>query len=182
MTLEEALISHDLDDLIDRLTAYVYSRMKRWNVKDLNGLEPFDFVAELLRKVLERERDWQKANCSFKEFLFGALKSELYNFRHRPDAGLTTDLSDDEFGNSHEDSEELKVFAIQALITEGANEEELEVFKLWVEGIKKPAHVARELGTEASKIYVITKRLEKRLLKIQPQILKFNGQAHDKKN
>lgn len=80
MTLEEALQNNDMNEIMDSMTAYVYSRIKTIGVKDLEGKTPEDFVGEVLMKVAEGERDWSKAKCSFKDFLFGCLKSHLYNF------------------------------------------------------------------------------------------------------
>ncbi|HEY3388749.1 MAG TPA: hypothetical protein VGK38_04200, partial [Prolixibacteraceae bacterium] len=79
MNLEEALRNNDMDEIIDSMTAYVYSRIKTIGVKDLEGKTPEDFVGEVLMKVVEGERDWSKAKCSFKVFLFGCLRSHLYN-------------------------------------------------------------------------------------------------------
>mgnify|MGYP003648770776 CR=1 FL=1 len=80
MNLYDELQSIDLDDLLDRLTSYATNRLKSAGLKDLGGKEPFDFVGDLLLKVIEGTRDWENANCSFTDFMFGSLRSEISNF------------------------------------------------------------------------------------------------------
>ncbi len=58
MTLEEALQTNDMNEIMDSMTAYVYGRIKTIDVKDLEGKTPDDFVGEVLMKVAEGEREW----------------------------------------------------------------------------------------------------------------------------
>ena len=74
MTLAEAIQSVDMDEIIDSMNAYAISRLNSVSEKTFNGRSSVDFVGDLILKVMEGKRDWDKAECSFKEFLFGCLK------------------------------------------------------------------------------------------------------------
>lgn len=173
MTLEEALHNNNMDEIMDSMTAYVYSHIKTIGVKDLEGKTPEDFVGEVLMKVATGDRDWSKAKCSFKEFLFGCLKSHLSNFfasfKHKYEA----ELPDIESGIESESESELKQVAIQKLKEDGADQDELDMFECWMDNINKPSEIADLLGKEVQEIYNIKKRLERKLPKLQTQIIKF---------
>jgi DNA-directed RNA polymerase specialized sigma24 family protein len=174
MTLEEALKINNMDEIIDSMTAYVYSHIKTIGMKDLQGKQAEDFVAEVLMKVAEGDRDWPKATCSFKEFLFGCLRSHLNNFfkSYKPtfdDEPPTPENIDLNNG----DSDDLKSKAILSLIDEGADEDEIDVFECWVDGTKKSSDVAKLLNKDVKEVYNITKRLIRKLPKVQEQIKIF---------
>ena len=152
MTLEEALHNNDMNEIMDSMTAYVYGRIKTIGVKDLEGKTPEDFVGEVLMKVAEGERDWSKAKVSFKDFLFGCLKSHLYNFFQSFEQKYETELPDIESGAVSENESELKQIAIQKLKAEGADQDELDVFECWIEGMDKPAEIAELLGKNVKEI------------------------------
>ncbi len=173
MTLEEALHNNDMNDIMDSMTAYVYGRIKTIGVKDLEGKTPEDFVGEVLMKVAEGERDWSKAKCSFKDFLFGCLKSHLYNFFKSFEQKYEAELPDIESGAVPENESELKQIAIQKLKEDGADQDEIDVFECWIEDMDKPAEIAELLGKNVKEIYNITKRLERKMPKLQTQIIKF---------
>lgn len=80
MTVEEAILSHDMEDIINRMILYAKEKIKLLDIKNLQGKEPFDFVQDILCKSLESKRNWDETKCSFVEFLFGCLKSEISNF------------------------------------------------------------------------------------------------------
>jgi len=171
MTLEEALHNNDMNDIIDSMTAYAYSRIKTIGVKDLEGKTPADFVGEVLMKVAEGERDWQKAKCSFKVFLFGCLKSHLSNFFKSFEQKYDAELPDIEI--EAEIESELKNIALQKLKEGGADQDEIDVFECWIENINKPAEIAELLGKNVKEVYNITKRLERKMPKLQTEIIKF---------
>lgn len=173
MTLEEALHSNDMNDIMDSMTAYVYGRIKTIGVKDLEGKTPQDFVGEVLMKVAEGERDWSKAKCSFKDFLFGCLKSHLYSFFNSFEQKFEEELLDIEGGTESGSESELKQITIKMLKEEGADQDEIDVFECWVEDMNKPAEIAELLGKNVKEIYNITKRLERKMPKLQTQIIKF---------
>lgn len=173
MNLTEAILSVDMDDVIDRMNAYAFSLLKSVGVKNFNGKEPIDFVGDVILKVMEGKRDWTKAQCPFTEFLFGCLKSEINNF-------FTTNkfIFDDEFpdvslNESYSNVEDNKNQIYELLKQEGADDEELIVFNCWVDGITKPAEIAKDLGIDVMDVYKITKRIERRLPKIRTQAAKI---------
>lgn len=170
MTLEEALHNNDMNDIIDSMTAYAYSRIKSIGVKDLEGKAPEDFVGEVLMKVAEGERDWQKAKCSFKVFLFGCLKSHISNYLVAFEQKYESDLPDIETREESSSDSELIQIAIQKLESEGADQDEVDMFECWIDGINKPAEVADLLGKDIQEIYNIQKRLLRKTPKLHTLI------------
>jgi DNA-directed RNA polymerase specialized sigma24 family protein len=172
MTLEEALNNNDMDIIIDSMTAYVYSRMKTIGAKNLEGMQPEDFVGEVLLKVVEGERDWLKAKCSFREFLFGCLRSHLNNFFKSFEP-----IFEDEMPNvgvrDMNNSNELKDIAILMLIDDGADEDEIAVFECWVDNIYKPASISKQIAKDVKGVYNIIKRLERKIPNLKFQIMNF---------
>lgn len=166
MTLEEALHNNDMNDIIDSMTAYAYSRIKSIGVKDLEGKAPEDFVGEVLMKVAEGERDWQKAKCSFKDFLFGCLKSHISNYLVAFELKYESDLPDIETREESNSDSELMQIAIQKLESDGADQDEVDMFECWIDGINKPAEVADILGKDIQEIYNIQKRLLRKIPKL----------------
>lgn len=171
MNLAEAIQSENMDEIIDSINAYAISVLKSVGVKDFNGKQPVDFVGDLLLKVMEGTRDWDKAECSFKEFLFGCLKSEISSFFRTKKR-----YSSDEFPeipvNDHPiNLEEKKNQIVELLKQEDADDDEIIVFEYWMDGIFKPAIIAAELGVPVKDLYVIIKRLERKRKKIEQQAI-----------
>ncbi len=162
MTVAEAINSHDMDSIIDSMTAYVCNKLKDISIKELEGKEPFDLVQEVIFKVVEGNRDWSKANCSFKEFLFGCLKSHLNNFfkkiKYKFEPELPTEIA-----TNQNNVVERKASAIEFLKDAGADRLELDVFECWADGINKPSQIARELETDVGTINNATKRLMRKI-------------------
>lgn len=50
MTVEEAILSHDMEDIINRMILYAKEKIKLLDIKNLQGKEPFDFVQDILCK------------------------------------------------------------------------------------------------------------------------------------
>ncbi len=170
MNLTEAIQSVDMDEVIDRMNAYAISLLKSVGVKNFNGKEPIDFVGDVILKVMDGKRDWTSAQCSFTEFLFGCLKSEISNF-------FTThkNIYDSELPEIPSNGQSLNVEVqrnqvSELLKQEGADDDELIVFEYWADGVTKPAEIAKDLGIDVREVYKITKRLERRLPKIQTQV------------
>lgn len=174
MTVEEAINSSNMDEIIDAMNAYAISRLKTIQAKSFNGKEAIDFVGDLIIKVLEGKRDWSKAQCPFREFLFGCLKSEIDNFfttlKHR----FTDEIP--ESTANHSDShnnEQKRKQVVQLLIDDGSDDDEIILFEYWMDGIFKPAIIASDLGVEVLHINNVKKRLARRLPKIQTKALQF---------
>ena len=64
-----------------------------------------------------------------------------------------------------EEDKKNKIYAL--LKQEGADDTELIVFGYWMEGVKKPSEIAGDLGINIKEVYNSTKRIERRLFKIQ---------------
>ena len=58
----------------------------------------------------------------------------------------------------------------KVLKQEGADDDEIILFTYWVDGICKPTAISEDLGVEVKEILNITKRLKRRLLKVQPKV------------
>lgn len=170
MNLTEAIQSVDMDDLIDRMNAYAICRLKSVGIKNFNGKEPIDFVADLILKVMEGRRDWNKAQCSFKDFLFGCLKSEISSFFATNKNLYNSELPEIPSNGDSSNGEDKRNQIFELLKQEGADDNELLIFEYWVDGITKPKEIAKDLGIEVKEVYNITKRLERRLPKIQTQV------------
>ncbi|MCK9401307.1 MAG: hypothetical protein M0Q51_15115 [Bacteroidales bacterium] len=171
MNLAEAIQLVDMEEIIDSMNAYAISRLKSVGVKNFNGRQPVDFVGDLILKVMEEKRDWSKAQCSFKEFLFGCLKSEITNFFNTNKSIYTDMLPDIPSNGPSFNIEEKRNQVSELLKQEGADDDELTVFEYWMDGVFKPAEIAKDLGVDVKEIYNITKRLEKRLPKIKIQAI-----------
>lgn len=171
MNLTEAIQSVDMDEVIDRMNAYAISLLKSVGIKNFNGKEPIDFVGDVILKVMEGKRDWSKAQCPFEEFLFGCLKSEISNF-FTTNKNIYSDELPDIYSNEESfNADEKRNQVSELLEQEGADDDELTVFEYWMEGITKPAKIAEDLGIDVKKVYKITKRLVRRLPKIQTQVI-----------
>lgn len=170
MNLTEAIQSVDMEEVLDRMNAYAISRLKSVGVKSFNGKEPIDFVGDVILKVIEGKRDWATAKCSFTEFLFGCLKSEINNFFSSNKNLYEDELPDISSIEQSINIEHKRKQVSELLKQEGADDDELTVFECWADGITKPAEIAKDLGIDVKEVYNITKRLERRLPKIQIQV------------
>lgn len=170
MNLAEAIQSVDMEEIIDRMNAYAISLLKSVGAKDFNGKEPIDFVGDVILKVMEGKRDWSKAQCSFTEFLFGCLKSDISNFFTTNKNIYEKELPDISSNDESLNFDEKRNQVSELLKQEGADDDELTIFEYWMDGISKPAEIAKDLGIDVKTVYNITKRLERRLPKIQIQV------------
>lgn len=171
MTLTENLNRPDLPRIIDRMVLYANKRIKGVDPKKLQSLQGIDFVSDVLEKVANGIRDWEKADCSFEAFLFGSLKSDINNFFRKAKVLAIEDFLDETFEEKILDTEETKKEAIEALRGYGADEIEISVFECWAAGISKSQDVANYLEMDVNKVYSITKKLVRRIEKIQPRFI-----------
>ncbi len=169
MTLAEAIQSVDMDEIIDRMNAYAISRLKSVGAKTFDGMSPVDFVGDLILKVMEGDRDWSKAECSFREFLFGCLKSDISNFFRTLKHKYTSEFPEMPINGMSLNIDGKRSQVSELLKQEGADDNELMVFEYWMDGIYKPADIAADLGVPVEDIYVIIKRLERKRTKIEQQ-------------
>lgn len=168
MTIEEAILSHDIGDIVNRMTLYAKEKFRLSDIKILQGKEPFDFVQDVLCKSLEGKRNWDESKCTFVEFLFGCLRSEISNFfssKHISHQELPDNLS--ECGENM-DEEILEI--TNTLKQEGADDDEIILFTYWVDGIYKPSIISEDLGVDVKCILNITKKLRRRLIKVHSKV------------
>lgn len=173
MNLTEEIQSVDMGELIDSMNAYAIDKLKSVGEKSFRGKLPVDFVGELILKVMEGKRDWNKAECSFREFLFGCLKSEIANFFKTLKHIHVDELPEISHNGSPVDIEEKQNQISNLLKEDGADEEELTLFGYWMDGIKKPSEIAADWNIDVKQVNNITKRLLRRLPKIQTQAVKI---------
>jgi len=154
------------------MLSYASYRLNSEDVKDFDGKDPLDFVSDIFLKVLENKRDWNNAKCPFVEFLFGCLKSEISNYfktnKRKIDDVEIEDIPD----NNFESNEEQKNLIIHMLKEEKADDDELIIFDYWIDGMTKANLIAKDLGISEKEVYNITRRLERKLKKIQPKAIK----------
>jgi DNA-directed RNA polymerase specialized sigma24 family protein len=172
MSILETLETIDLQHVIDKMTLYAISRLRTVKVKSFNGREPLDFVGDVLLKALNQQRDWEKAKCSIEEFLFGCLRSEIYNFFVTKQFETTNYIPEDLFEPETTSVNKEKELATKLLVEAGADDDEQIIFELWMDGIIKSNEIAAELGITPNEVYKITRRLDRRLDKIRTQIKK----------
>ena len=168
MTVEDAILSHDMEDIVNRMTLYAMGRIKLLDIKILQGKEPFDFVQDVLCKSLENKRNWDESKCTFVEFLFGCLRSEISNFFSSKQV-FHKDIPDNLSKNNESVDEEILEIT-KTLKQEGADDDEIILFTYWADGIYKPAVISEDLGVEVKYIFNITKKLRRRLFKIQSKV------------
>jgi len=173
MTVEDAIKATDMDEVIDALNAYAISRLRTVGIKDFDGKEPIDLVGDLLHKVIEGQRDWSKAQCSFREFLFGCLRSDINAFFKARKNKFDEESPEIAVEDVSLDIEAKKKQVLQLLSAEGADGDELVVFEYWMDGMRKASEIAQDLDVPVKEIYNITKRLERRLSKIQNEAIQI---------
>ena len=170
MTVEEAILSHDMEDVVNRMTLYAKEKFRLLDIKIFQGKEPLDFVQDVLCKSLESKRNWDESKCSFVEFLFGCLKSEISNFISPSSKRVFYQDIPDNLSENNENIDEEILKITEALKQEGADDEEIILFSYWIDGIYKPAVISDDLGIDVKYISNITRRLRRRLFKVHPKV------------
>lgn len=76
-----ALVKLELQDVIEKLNKQASYRLRDVEVKQLEGMEPEDFVQLTILKVLDGTRDWNNSHLTdMSKFLSLCLNSEISNF------------------------------------------------------------------------------------------------------
>lgn len=197
----ETLENLDLKDLLDRMENYVHDRFYDKSDQNKNGQQFQDFCHEVLRKACDGTRKWNMEKCSFENFIFGALKSDLNYFFKKGKVRLDEDDSeDDDYGVKEEcyitdvyylDSIEQVIDDknfdkiddnvvieewISSLKKQGADKSEIEVFECWTAGINTPKEVAEYLELSIKEVYNIYKRLRRKKIKLNTQWISLKKQ------
>lgn len=181
MTLPQAIQSVDIPELFDRMTTYAYSKLRSVGLKDFNGQQPEDFVGELILKVMDDQRKWSNAKCSFTEFLFGSLRSEISNFlktQKREGFHFTENFPENGEEQNNSDLIELRNNFIELLQSNGANDDEIKLFEYWADGVVKPQEIADDWPKNIKQVYVIIRRLERRRDKVSEEAKKIYEQGN----
>jgi RNA polymerase sporulation-specific sigma factor len=187
----EHLDSINLNELLDRMEDYVRGRFYNKSEKIRKGIDYLDFCYDVLTKACNGVRNWDKEKITFEEFVFGCLRSDLYNFFRKLansngnilnknidktdnevyiiEVNEFTEL--DEIGvedPSHTmDFDQISNDVLLSLKEQGADELEIQVFECWVAGYYKPREIAELCETDVKKINIAIKRLSRKTIKIK---------------
>jgi len=185
----EHLDSIDLNELLDRMENYVRTRIYSKSEKEREGFDYLDFCYNVLVKASTGVRNWDKEKTSFDMFIFGSLRSDLYNFFRKrknikngeEDLESTEqeiyliEVNDfielDEVETKDEppdiDFKDISQDAIKSLREQGADKLEIEVFECWLADYYKPKEIAELCGTDTSDVNNAVKRLSRKTIKLK---------------
>src|SRR5690606_12939935 len=76
----EQLSKMDVKDLLNRMELYVRDRFYDKSDRNKKGFQFQDFCQQTLMKACDGTRKWKPSNCSFENFVFWALQSDLDSF------------------------------------------------------------------------------------------------------
>lgn len=171
MDIAEELKNEDFDKLFNRLTLYAKYNLKSLGIKDFDGKEAVDFVADVFEKALYGIRNWNREKYTFRQFLFGAVQSEILNhIKKLKGVVAETDVSLLEIEEENNEVEQQKNQIIELLMENDADEIEIGIFECWLDGTYKPAVIAEQLQVEVEKIYNGKKRLIRKLEDVKPAL------------
>ncbi|MBR9845940.1 MAG: hypothetical protein GYB35_07450 [Algicola sp.] len=185
----EHLDSIDLNELLDRMENYVRTRFYNKSEKEREGFDYLDFCYNVLVKASTGIRNWDKEKASFDDFIFGSLRSDLYNFfrKQKNKKNEKEDLQPteqeiylievnefielDEVETKDEppdiDFKEISQDALKSLREQGADKLEIEVFECWLAGYYKPKEIAELCDTDTTEINNTVKRLSRKTIKLK---------------
>ncbi|MEC7771845.1 MAG: hypothetical protein VX798_11725 [Bacteroidota bacterium] len=185
----QQLESIDLNELLDRMEDYVRTRFYSTSEKDREGFDYLDFCYNVLMKACTGKRNWDKEKTSFENFIFGALKSDLYSFFRSQKNKKKQDNSDpnptqevylielNDFVDLEEipdqdtkqdlDFKTISENCLNFLKEQGADEVEIGVFECWLAGYEKPQEIAELCGTTTAKVNNAVKRLSRKTIKLK---------------
>ncbi|MFA5297656.1 MAG: hypothetical protein WC389_05545 [Lutibacter sp.] len=186
------LNSIDLQGLMDRMELYVRNRFYSNSEREKKGFDYLDFCDNVILKACDGTRNWDKDKCSFDEFIFGSLKSDLFNYfrkvnedKEKLKSGIVVDdvekevyiidinnyVEPDEMGSleipSTIDFETISKIIIEDLNNQGADKLEIEIFECWLNGYYKPKEIAELCDASVTQINIAVKRLSRKTLKLK---------------
>lgn len=187
----QELESIDLNELLDRMEDYVRTRFYSRSERDREGFDYLDFCYNVLMKACTGTRNWDKEKTSFENFIFGALKSDLYNFfrsqknKKEQDNGDQTstqevylielndfvDLEEIQSQDTNQDIdfETISENSLNYLKHQGADEVEIGIFECWLAGYEKPQEIAELCGITTAEVNNAVKRLSRKTIKLKEQ-------------
>lgn len=187
----EHLNSIDLNELLDRMENYVRGRFYNKSEKVREGLDYLDFCYNVLTKACSGIRNWDKEKVTFETFVFGCLRSDLYNFfRKLPKSeGKVSEeklektdneiylievdeyIEIDEMGvedpSQTIDFDQISKDALVSIREQGGDELEIQLFECWLAGYYKPREIAELCGTDSRTINAAVKRLSRKTIKLK---------------
>ncbi|EAR01408.1 hypothetical protein [Maribacter sp. HTCC2170] len=185
----EHLDSIDLNELLDRMENYVRTRFYNKSEKVREGFDYLDFCYNVLVKASTGIRNWDKEKTSFEKFIFGSLKSDLYNFfrKQKNKKNEEEDLQPkeqeiylievnefielDEVETEDEppdiDFKDISKDSLKSLREQGSDKLEIEVFECWLAGYYKPKEIAELCGIDTSEVNNTVKRLSRKTIKLK---------------
>ncbi|MEQ8217097.1 MAG: hypothetical protein RH981_02605 [Arenibacter sp.] len=185
----EHLDSIDLNELLDRMENYVRNRFYNKSEKEREGFDYLDFCYNVLVKASTGVRNWDKEKTSFDKFIFGCLRSDLYNF-FRKQKNKKKEVEDlqskdqeiylievndfielDEVETYDEppdiDFKDISQDALKSLREQGSDKLEIEVFDCWLNGYYKPKEIAELCGIDTTEVNNTVKRLSRKTIKLK---------------
>lgn len=189
----ETLDSIDVKELLDKMEDYVRNRFYDKSEQNKNGLQFQDFCQEVLRKACDGTRKWKMEKSSFEDFIFGTLRSDLSYFFKKgkipPDAEIVVESDNDQEETYiidvqyHAEEQQSTVDTnfekiddgviinnwIESLKSQGADQQEINIFECWTAGIKTPKEVAEYCNLSVKEVNNIYKRLRRKKIKIDTQ-------------
>tara|TARA_R110000822_G_scaffold171571_3_gene311323 strand:+ start:54 stop:668 length:615 start_codon:yes stop_codon:yes gene_type:complete len=185
----EHLDSIDLNELLDRMENYVRTRFYNKSEKEREGFDYLDFCYNVLVKASTGVRNWDKGKTSFDKFIFGSLRSDLYNFfrKQKNKKSEEEDLQStdqeiylievndfielDEVETVDEppdiDFKDISQDTLKSLREQGADKLEIEVFECWLVGYYKPKEIAELCGIDVAEVNNAVKRLSRKTIKLK---------------
>lgn len=183
----EHLNSIDMKGLLDRMEDYVRGRFYSKSESIRKGFDYLDFCYNVLIKACDGTRNWNKDKTDFESFVFGSIKSDLYNFfrklrneikekdNQREDEVYLIEVNEyveiNEFGDKEEaqniDFDDISKDTLNSLMKQGADKLELAVFECWLLGYYKPKEIAELNDTTTLEVNNAVKRLSRKTIKLQ---------------
>ncbi len=175
--------SQDWDGLYIQLEAYIiYVLRHKYGIVKTNEqlkTKADEIISEVMELIfVTGTRNWCKENCpDFKSFLFGVVKSHIYDgfkAKNKNKEDLS-DIIEDENNNQNNiqdtiTEDELRATVFNELKNLSADDDELLVFECMADGIIKPEKIREELGIEPAHLNNILRRLSRKTSKIKNKI------------
>ncbi|WP_430928931.1 hypothetical protein [Polaribacter marinivivus] len=176
----EKLNEIDIKKLLNKMELYVRDRFYDKSDRNKRGFQFQDFCQQTLTKACDGTRKWKPENCSFEQFIFWALQSDLDSFfkKLKKTNNFKEENTQSEYIinlpnyiieetqndiNLDKIDEQVKLKGwIEQLENQGADKEEIEIFECFTGGISKPKEIAELLNKPIEVIYTITRRLRRK--------------------
>ncbi len=168
--IEIELKTLDLELIFADMVTYARYRIKGGNLIDSEKI-----VGDVFEKVIAGIRKWNK-DYSFRSFLFGSVKSLVYQYNKqflkkviRYNYDVKVENIPDSTMLDNNSFEELKKITLKLLKKNVPPPDEIEemVFICWMDEIKKPIDIAKFWEIDIKAVYKAIKRLERKLTPVR---------------